>query len=262
MKIPIPSQISALFLCAALLPGVSLAQSSEKKAKGWLRILPVGDAPPWMEVEEGGVRKQVSAPVGSVPPFEVKVPEQEGEENEPVRLNLNSISSRFVASVGSIPLSDPEGPAGEAWHTLKMPARSSALAVLWRDPEKKKWTTARSLMLPDDTTAFPGGRVRILNISKYPIGVRFQGKGSGLAPGKMVMAGVKGQALKDAPFEINIPNGKGGWKRIFDRAITQSASERTNIIIYTADGVKPLRPAQVFIRRERAVIPPMRRRNN
>ena len=142
-----------------------------------------------------------------------------------------------------------------------MPSRTSALAVLWRDPEKKKWTTARSLMLPDDVTAFPGGRVRILNISKFPIGVRFQGKGSGLAPGKMVMAGVRGQALKDAPFEINIPNGKGGWKRIFDRAITQSATERTNIIIYTADGVKPLRPAQVFIRRERAVIPRVPRRN-
>nr|NIP94757.1 hypothetical protein [Akkermansiaceae bacterium] len=45
----------------------------------------------------------------------------------------------------------------------------------------------------------------------------------------------------------------------FDSVLTQTATERTNVVIYRADGVKPRRPAKVRVMRERAKLPKLPR---
>ena len=52
--------VSAMVLVSV--PGTGLAQEGQSKARGWLRVLPVGDAPPFRQVIEGGVRRQLPAP--------------------------------------------------------------------------------------------------------------------------------------------------------------------------------------------------------
>ncbi|NIP94758.1 MAG: hypothetical protein GWO24_15465 [Akkermansiaceae bacterium] len=137
-----------------------------------------------------------------------------------------------------------------AWHTVCLPGSTHALALLWRDREENAWTKARSLTLADDTGSFPPGAVRIVNVSPGPVQVAYGEEGFELGSGKVEMRGGKGVALVQVGLEIKAENDRGRMVRVFSGSITQDAGERTNVIIYRADGERPRRPVKVYLRPE------------
>lgn len=235
-------------------------QEDTDSAKGWLRILPVGDAPPFIQEVRGGVRQQLAAPEGALPPRELVVPVRKGQKDgeEKLRLHLGRVSQAFLVSSGPLLLSDGQNADDpEGWTKIKMPKRSAALAVMFRDPSGKSWESVRSIVLPDDATSFPAGRVRFVNASPFLVNVSFQGKNVVMKPGKvLVRRPAAGGVIKDEPLQVVVRDVKGQTKRIFDSAISQSPGERTNVIIHWADGEKPRRPARVLLQRERPFKPP------
>ena len=236
-------------LCAAPLMG----QEKERKPDRLLRILPVGEAPPYVEKIVDGVRIEQDAPEGSIPPRRVVQMTKEGQERgNPVRLQLDRLSAPVAVSPGTIPLFDAgAGGAGKPWHSVKVPKTTHSLAVLWRDPAKKKWSDAKSITLIDDVRSFPAGRVRFVNVSPYSVGISYKGEKSSLGPGKILMK----TQTKPEELKVLLKTKSGKWLKVFDSQLNQRAGERTNVIIYKADGNKPRLPAKVRLMRERAKLP-------
>lgn len=235
-------------------------QESTSGTKGWLRILPVGDAPPFRQEIRNGVRQQLDAPEGARPPRELVVPVRkgrgDGEGEGKVRLHLGRVSEAFIVGAGPLLLSDSQAADDpEGWAKIKMPERSSALAIMFRDPRGKSWNSVRSIVLPDDSTSFPAGRVRFVNASPFVLNILFQGKITAMKPGQVRLKQPStGGVMKDESLQVVVRGAKGRTKRIFDASISQDSGERTNVIIHWADGVKPRRPARVLLQRERPVI--------
>ena len=223
-----------------------------------LRILPVGEAPPFVQKIEGGVRKEQEAPEGSIPPREVVQLTQDGEqEGEPLRLTLDRVSASMPARAGTLPLyaSGSGGLDPKPWHKLTVPAKSThSLALLWRDPKEKKWSKARSMILVDDINSFPAGSIRFVNVSPWTAIVRLHGKSYSI--GAYKTARLRGGLLKQVPLRVGVRDKNGKLEMVYNAAVNQAAGERTNVIVYRADGKAPRRPAKVRVFRERARLPP------
>jgi hypothetical protein len=220
-----------------------------------LRVLPVGEAPPFMQKIVNGVRQEQAAPKGSIPPREVVQMTPNGEqEGVPLRLSLDRLSVSIPVRAGPLSLHEV-GQGLKRWHTLTVPAKTThALAVLWRDPVEKKWSKARSMTLADDVTSFPAGNLRLVNVSPWPAIVKFKGKSYKVAPYKT--ARLRGGVLQQIPVKVQVQDNNGKLVTIFNTAVSQQATERTNLIIYRADGRAPRRPAKVRLLREPARLPP------
>ncbi len=254
-----------LLVLLSLCAGPVVAQDDDEKPTRMLRILAVGETPPFIQKIINGVRVEQEAPAGSIPPRRVVQLNSEGEEKgNAVRLQLDNVSAAIPAGAGTVSLHSAEdgAPNSQAWHGVKMPKSTHALALLWRDPREKKWTKAMSLTLPDDLSAFPPGTVRIVNVSPWTVGVQFNGKNIKLPKGRSLLQGQRGTAINDAPLVVALKDGNGKWHKIFDSVVTHTARERTNVIIYRADGEKPRRPAKVYLMREAASLAPVPKRRN
>jgi len=262
------SKVLVPLVASLLLGGVGLAQTGGEgkgKPRGWLRILPVGEAPPFRQEIGDGVRSEMAPPPGSIPPRLVEIAGLGEGESESLRLSLGAPSEPVVVVAGTLPLREIDGGGAvqpEAWHQLKIPRQAAVLAVLWRDPEEKKWTKARSLVLADDTGAFAPGRLRLVNVSTYKVGVRFAGEDILLTPGRSVARGRAREALKEVPLQVAVGDKNGNWLPIFDSAVSHAASERTNVVIFRADGARPRRPAKALVIRERATFPKLPKRDS
>lgn len=247
--------------------GFAIAQDKEEERNRALRIIAVGEAPPWDEKTvdgpNGRVRVQQEPPAGSVPPYYLQIANKEGVgEGDPVRIVLDRITDVIPVGSVAVPLHKSEADGGAEstpWHTIKYPRTArAALGILWRDPRVGKWDKALSLTLPDDTTSFPAGRMRIINVSGADLGLDIDGKRGKLGNGQVFM-----HAPKDgnAHLKVNVRT-RSGWAEVADQAVNQSARERTNVILYRADGEAPRRPVKAVVLREIAKTPevPKKRR--
>lgn len=220
--------------------GVAVAQEAEQgRADRMLRLLPLGDPPPWEEINDGVRRIQKEPPPGSVPPHEVVQLDAAGiERGDPVRLRLNHITEGLPVGAAAV-LYDLEdvGAGAEPWLKLAMPAKSHGLALLFRNPrvEKPKWDTPLSLVLPEDLTSFPPGSIRFVNVSPWDAEFSIAGQVVRLGSRKHATSRPRG-AFQKQPLEVTIVSQAGERKKIGDQAINQNAGQRTSIFVYKADG--------------------------
>jgi len=219
-----------------------------------IRLLPVGDPPPFRQEIRGGVRYELEPPAGSIPPRQVFVPSARGgKQVSPVRLKLGSTSRPFRASPGTLAIrarETAEDQKAPAWHRLQVPDHPVSLAILWRDPQARTWDKARSLVLADDLDRFPPGRIRFVNVSPFKVAVRFGGRDFFFAPGKVLLQGKTRSAIDQQPLLVAFAGKDGEWRPLFNSAVSQAATERTNVVVYRADGFRPRRPAKILILRE------------
>ncbi|MCF7675862.1 MAG: hypothetical protein K9N23_07610 [Akkermansiaceae bacterium] len=248
LRLAIPALVLGLFVGTR-------GQEEADVPRGWLRMLPVGDAPPYIQETRGGVRHEVDAPQGSVPPREVVVPApgKSAEGEGKVRMTLGRVSEAVLVGVGPVVLSaKPENGEPARWTQIMMPRNSAALAIIFRDPRQKSWDAVRSIVVADDIGSFPAGTVRFVNATPFEAGVSFEGKNTLMKAGQvMLKQPARGAAIKDEPVMVAIRDANGKTARVFDSTISQDAGERTNVVIYWADGANPRRPSKVLLHRER-----------
>lgn len=248
--------MSATFFC-----GQDLFAQGEKKRDRALRILSVGQEPPWREVIQGGRRVQVAPPEGSMPPGRLQLSNEEGAElGESIALRMNQISSVIPVSPGGLPL-HAVGDGGfdpKAWCTLNFPSVPAGLAILWRDPAKGKWTSGcKGLFLRDDlgSGGFPAGRVRIVNVSKFALGLQFGSEKGLLKPGQNIIRAGKSGVFDKVPIELSVKDRSGRWVKVLSQQINQRPEHRTYVVLYTNDGEAPSRPVGAVVLREIARTP-------
>jgi hypothetical protein len=211
------------------------------------RILPVGEAPPFIQEIRGDVRYEVEPPEDSLPPREVLG----SAEGSPVRLRLGMISAPIPVAAGRGPLVIRRAAAPEAaspWLGSECPEKGDFLIVVCRKPGAAGWRETLHRVLPDGPLGAPAGSVRIANLYPQAVRISWGGESITMAPGAdVVRTAAAGSAT---PFAVLSIAPEGAPKRYFSSTITQHAGERGWIILYRADGDKPRRPLKVTILRE------------
>ena len=232
------------------------AQEREPQTKRRLRVLTVGDAPPFRQEIRNGVRHELEAPKGSIPPREL-VAFTEGVEQGRLRVGLKRVSPPLVLTAAPQLLTLSE--ETEAWHRLNVPEGGDMLAVLWRDPKERKWSKVRSLLLKDGPE-FQPGQVRFLNVAPVAVTIALGKNRFVLKPGASSYRKIgvtEGTAFRIA---YALPDGKG-WKQFYSSVLVQNRGERTTAVTYLADGKKPRSPLKLVTLRE-TLPPPLKKRED
>ena len=251
-KRTLPAWAAILFA----LPTAATAQQAAPEKTRTVRFLPVGDAPPFRQEIRDGVRYELDAPPGSVPPRELVLgPDAPADADAPppldLRLGMPSKPLEVPAGPGRLRLFHPDEAAAEkAWLDLKRPDAGDFLVLLWRDPAGGGWDQVSHLCVPDGPDGAPAGTVRIANL--FPQGVRIEWNGE---PG-ILKAGetIRREVTPGRPalLRVLVPDRTGRLRRFFAGEVMQNAGERSFVIIYRADGVAPRRPLKVAVIREPA----------
>lgn len=240
---------AALGVAFAQTPAPAPAPAPKPAAAGQrtLRLLPLGETPPFEQEIRNGIRFELEPKAGSVPPRQVVL--GEGETAPVIRLNLNRVSEFVPLPVGTAPVTLREKtttPDAQPtpWLTLNPPETGNVQALVWRDPGKP-WTKPRTLLLPDSAAAFPAGRLRIINLLPVEAALIIGADNEVVAPGKTLTREVA--VGKDLPFHVAYRDPTGTLKQFYSSAILLNAGERGQVVLYRADTETPRRPARVKV---------------
>jgi hypothetical protein len=228
-----------------------------------LRLLPIGEAPPFRQQVRDGVRYELEPPPHSIPPRQVHWFTGKDQATA-TRLALGQTTAPLAipAGTGSLAILAGEPPASPPpegspppvpWLALKLPETGNLLAVLWRGGED--WRRPAVMLLPDELAAHPPGSVRVANTSPVEIRCAFQGKSITVPPRRA--ANLELGETAAMPVQISARDAGGGWKPVFTSALTQNPDERGLVVVFRADGLRPRQPLRTLLFRERtAPIPP------
>lgn len=237
---------SALFTYMML---ATLPLTAQERVKPTLRVLPLGDPPPFVQEVRDGARYEVPPAAGAIPPRLVMIPApaKAGGPPEsgqpPLRLRLGRPSI-------PVTLTDPEErrvdlklEQGANWLSVPLHPCGSSLALVWR--WGKTWKEARTLVLPDDTAARAAGNFQFVNLTAVPMGVVIGAEKVRLDPGKTFSR----KLTSDSPavsLEILCPSPSGGFKLCHSTQLSTTPGMFSRFLIYAADGLKPRLPAKVL----------------
>jgi hypothetical protein len=229
--------VSILFTTAAF--------AQEQAPQHSLRILPLGDPPPFRQEVRGGVRYEIPAPEGTVPPREImvtsKVPEGETPKEFPLRLRLGTATPPLMVPMPQDGKLAVKTAAGAPWVNIPLSKASSTLALVWRTG--KSWNeAARVFALPDDTKE---GEFRFVNLTAKPMAVTWGELKLKLNPATTMVQRIP-DGMKAVPLTIQYPAPEGGLKPCFSTQVEKAPGTRQQFVIYVADGEKPKLPVKVL----------------
>jgi hypothetical protein len=244
---------------AFLLTAADLAAQDTKAPTRKLRLMAVGDPPPFQQEYRDGVRHEVEAPPGSIPPRQIELSGNAGDKKT-MKLALGETTPP-VAVPGEATRVDLQA-GGQVWHAVNLPEGGDYLVILLRDPASKNWDKARSILVPEGAGKFDEGDIRFISLTAAPL--RFQIKGTAafeVPAGKTITKKLGVATGAETLAQYRDP--EKGWKKLWSSALVQNRGERSTVLVYAADGVKPRQPLKLVALREKtapatppAVAPP------
>ncbi|WP_367872765.1 hypothetical protein [Luteolibacter sp. Populi] len=236
---------------AFLLLASGTLHSQEAAAKHTLRVLPLGDPPPFIQEVRGGVRYEVPAQEGAIPPRNILLSapapakDEATKEPLPLRLRLGMPSPELV-----FPL--PEGrtvtttlQAGGSWLTIPLSTAESTLAFVWRGG--KDWFQPRVLSIPDDAKE---GDFRFVNLTGKPMGLTWGTEKIKLNPATTLTRQLP-QGTAVLPISIQYPAADGTLRPCLSTQVERAAATRNQFVIYAADSKESKMPVKVLSLSER-----------
>ncbi|MEI7910909.1 MAG: hypothetical protein WCK77_14830 [Verrucomicrobiota bacterium] len=228
---------------------VTLPLGAQEQVKHTLRVLPLGDPPPFVQEMRDGARYEVPPPAGVIPPRMVMIPAPakpgaaQQASQPPLRLRLGRPSV-------AVTLTDPQQQQvalnleqGANWLNVPLDPCGSSLALVWR--WGKSWDKARTLVLPDDSAARAEGNVQFANLTASSMGVVFGTEKLRLEPGMTFSR----KLTADSPatsVEILYPSPSGGFKLCLSTRLDATPGVFSRLLIYAADGHNPRLPVKVL----------------
>lgn len=241
-----------LFLLLLLmLPCTHVLHAEEEEAKvppRQMRLLTVGERPPFLQEIRDGVRIELPPPPGSLPPveLEISVPTEEGKEKKSgeLRLRLGSISPpiEVAGGKGQVILRLSGGDEGaKPWCRIVRPESGDFVVVLWRDQEAGTWEQPAAFVVSTD---LPPGKATLVNVAPGPVAVVYDAERIGLAPGRPSLRDL----VPGKPIGLQVGLQQGGqFKRLVSRSLEQGGREHSLVVFYRADGVKPRSPLGIKV---------------
>lgn len=240
-----------MFLCprmfckwlALIAVGVGYGVAAEEPALHRLRVLAVGDPPPFIQEVRDGARWEVAAPAGSIPPRLVTVPQGDDASRSPLRIRLGQSSSPVMLPLPKDGRIELKSEQGAKWLDLPLYPGAASIALVWRGG--RDWTEARALVMADDSAARLEGSVHFFNLTASPLAVIIGTEKIRLEPGKSFTRQVTPED-GSVPLEILYPTTSGGLKLCHSSSLEASRGNFSRFVIYAADGAKPRMPVKVL----------------
>jgi hypothetical protein len=222
----------------------------EKTGPRKLRLLPVGDMPPFRQEIRDGVRYELEPDPGTEPPRMISIPvTKEKTLTVPLALGTFTEFLPLPATLQMCRLQKAEGDEAELWSQIQLPEQGDCAVILWRDPKEDTWDVVRSLVIPEGSVTFPAGTVRLVNTLSTNSKWVFANKTIEVKAGGVL---VEKLAAETVPVQVSVLDAEQNWRVVFQSAIGQGATERSNVILYRADGEEVRNPVKVINLREQA----------
>lgn len=201
-----------------------------------LRVLAVGDPPPFRQEISGGVRRQLMPAAGTIPPSKLHI-----EESEPVDLRLGRLSGWFPISFEKdkriwLYADGSEQP----WFGFSNPSARSATVVVWRDPHPATWGKPKAKVVPDDPSQFPSGTAIVINLLPTALIVRGGGGDELLAPGSTCLR--KLPVEQGGVLQMAFRGSDEVWRQLPAHYLEPGSEWREWIVLYRADQAHSRRP--------------------
>ena len=231
-------------LCLSLLLFVSgTLLSQEETAKHTLRILPVGDAPPFIQEVRDGLRYEVPAKEGAIPPrnilLAIPAPKDEKQEPLPLRVRLGAPSSVLTFPLPENRSVNTTLQSGDPWLTIPLSKGDSTLALVWRG---KDWFQPRVISVPDDTK---DGDFRFINLTAKPMAVTWGNEKLKLNPATAMTRRMP-DGSNALPLTIQFPTADGKLQSCLSTQVEKAPGTRYQFVIYAADGKEVRMPVKVL----------------
>ncbi|MDP0491863.1 MAG: hypothetical protein Q7Q71_12515 [Verrucomicrobiota bacterium JB023] len=220
-------------------------QAQEEKPRE-MRILPLGDNPPFRQEVRDGARYELAPEPGTVPPPTLLVPAVGEGATGKIRLRLNTPSQTIKLPSGDEPGKLPlKHEDGKPWVEVPFTGQSKTLTLIWRGG--RLWNEVRSLTLPDGDQAVPANACRFVNTTSAPIGLVWGSDKKRLKPGEVVVLEFPS---KETPLEVLYPTRGGDLRPCLKTIVEQNDLIMQQFLIYRADGEDVRMPVKVYPFRE------------
>lgn len=216
-----------------------------------LRLLAVGNPPPFKQEIREGVRYEIPAPDGTIPPRTLKLPALsedgtpgEGEgEGASIKIRLGQTTSPITFTTPKSGRLGIKSDKGAKWLDIPLQQCGASLALIWRGG--KDWHEPRAIVVPDDAAARAEGTVAFANLTAAPMAIVIGTEKIRLNPGKTFERKITpgGTAL---PLEISYPLQSGELRNCHSSSLEFNRGSFHRIIIYAADGSDPRMPVKVL----------------
>lgn len=247
-----------LFFLLLLLSGFRVLHAEDeakpiKLPPRQMRVLTVGEAPPFRQEIRDGVRIQLPAPPGSLPPVEldVMIASEKVREKElgGLRLRIGSISAPVTVPGGEVPLVlrlPKAGKDNQPWHRFQCPESGDFIIVMWRDRRINSWDKPSAYVMPAN---LPAGQASMINVAPAPVAVVYDAERIALSPLLPLMRPLK--PGKPLGFQVGLPKGNT-LQRLISRSLEQQPGQHSIVVFYRADGEKPRSPLGIEVIRLKA----------
>lgn len=214
-----------------------------------LRLLAVGNPPPFKQEIRDGVRYEIPAPDGTIPPRSVKLPSF-SEDGTPGEGEGATIKVRLGQTTTPITFTTPKSgrlglksDKGLKWLDLPLQQCGASLALVWRGG--KDWSEPRAIVVPDDAAARAEGTVSFANLTASPMAIVIGTEKIRLNPGKTFDRKITSGGAAQ-PLEISYPLQSGELRNCHSSSLEFSRGSFHRLIIYAADGNDPRMPVKVL----------------
>jgi len=230
----------ALRLTLLLLPALSLAQ--EKAAHHTLRILPLGDPPPFLQEVRNGVRYEIPAKEGTIPPRQLEViSATEDSKALPLRLRLGIVAGPLEVVLPESREVETRQAAGP-WAKIPVSNAAATLALVWRGGAD--WSKAGVLAIPDGP-AERNHDCRFINVTAKPMGVVWGSERLKLEPRTVLTRSLPAGA-REIAVSVLYPSANGSLQSCLSTKVTPKAGRLQQFVIYAADEKQPRIPVKVL----------------
>lgn len=215
-----------------------------------MRVVAVGDAPPFRQEVRDGVRRELPPPPGSIPPRQLTVTLASEEGESPcgeLKVQLGQVSGGVPVRSGAIDLTLRD--SSVPWVKVKAPEDGDFLVVLWRDRGAVTWDKARVMVVPESAGA---GSVVFINVAPGPVAMVFGGEKIALPP-RLPLAKPLPPG-KAAEFQLGVPDGAAKFKRITAMSLEQQPQERTMVVISQSDAKESRQPVKMTLLRDFVIV--------
>ena len=220
----------------------------EKNGPRELRLLPVGDMPPFRQEIRDGLRYELEPDPGSEPPQMISIPLTK-KKSVTVQLALGTFTESLPlpATLQMCRLQKAQGDETELWSQIQLPEQGDCAVILWRDPQKNTWDVVRSMVIPEGPVTFPAGSARLVNTLTANSRWVFAHKTIEVKAGGVVVEKLPAESV---PVQVSVRDAEQNWRVVFQSAIGQGDDERSNVILYRADGEEVRNPVKLINLRE------------
>ncbi|MBN8459530.1 MAG: hypothetical protein J0M04_17005 [Verrucomicrobia bacterium] len=209
-----------------------------------LRVLALGDPPPFVQEVRNGVRYEVAPPAGEIPPRNAGILPGGSTAGAPIgiRVRLGRVSEQVEFTLPNRNVAGILDDEGDKWLEVPLHECGASLVLAWR--KGKTWKEAAALVIPDDATARAEGSIHLTNLAAGPMAVVIGEEKIRLNPGVTItrQQAVGSPAL---PLEISYPSATGGLVLCHTAMLEPVGGTFKRFIIHMADGKRPKLPVKV-----------------